>query len=170
MKAKSPFPRHARYADGRRWSLSQSQAHSVARAIPADANPRASCGAGRGYRNGWQDATMLLMNRFYEASTLDVLERERLTGALEGGERVPTIQTLCRAQKRRRPLIHLTHLLSDARLRRELFAEVTCRAVAEWAAANHRKFAEQFRAALPITTSKNVRETYARRAAAVIPP
>lgn len=26
--------------------------HSAVRAIPADANPRASCGAGRGYRNG----------------------------------------------------------------------------------------------------------------------
>ncbi len=31
--------------------LSQSQVSAV-RAIPADANPRASCGAGRGYRNG----------------------------------------------------------------------------------------------------------------------
>lgn len=44
------FPRHARYADGG-YPVTVA-GHSAVRAIPADANPRASCGAGRGYRNG----------------------------------------------------------------------------------------------------------------------
>ncbi|EBJ0300689.1 phosphoenolpyruvate-protein phosphotransferase PtsP [Salmonella enterica] len=80
---------------------------------------------------GWQDATMPLMEQVYEASTLDTsLERERLTGA----------------QKETAAIFDLySHLLSDARLRRELFAEVDKGAVAEWAVKKIiEKFAEQF--------------------------
>ncbi|EAR9656162.1 phosphoenolpyruvate--protein phosphotransferase [Salmonella enterica] len=82
---------------------------------------------------GWQDATMPLMEQVYEASTLDTsLERERLTGA----------------QKETAAIFDLySHLLSDARLRRELFAEVDKGAVAEWAVKKIiEKFAEQFAA------------------------
>ncbi|EAA8174301.1 phosphoenolpyruvate--protein phosphotransferase [Salmonella enterica] len=82
---------------------------------------------------GWQDATMPLMEQVYEASTLDTsLERERLTGA----------------QKETAAIFDLySHLLSDARLRRELFAEVDKGAVAEWAVKKIiGKFAEQFAA------------------------
>ncbi|EBI9573777.1 phosphoenolpyruvate--protein phosphotransferase [Salmonella enterica] len=82
---------------------------------------------------GWQDATMPLMEQVYEASTLDTsLERERLTGALEEAAAIFDLYS---------------HLLSDARLRRELFAEVDKGAVAEWAVKKIiEKFAEQFAA------------------------
>ncbi|EHC75466.1 phosphotransferase of PTS system [Salmonella enterica subsp. enterica serovar Montevideo str. S5-403] len=97
---------------------------------------------------GWQDATMPLMEQVYEASTLDTsLERERLTGALEEARERLT-GALEEAQKETAAIFDLySHLLSDARLRRELFAEVDKGAVAEWAVKKIiEKFAEQFAA------------------------
>lgn len=53
-------------------------------AISPDANPRITGSTGVAIAEGWQDATLPLMEQVYQASTLDpALERERLTGALE---------------------------------------------------------------------------------------
>lgn len=87
---------------------------------------------------------MPLMEQVYEASTLDTsLERERLTGALEEAAnefRRYSKRFAAGAQKETAAIFDLySHLLSDARLRRELFAEVDKGAVAEWAVKNHRK-------------------------------
>ncbi|EGD3988075.1 phosphoenolpyruvate--protein phosphotransferase [Salmonella enterica] len=101
---------------------------------------------------GWQDATMPLMEQVYEASTLDTsLERERLTGALEEAAnefRRYSKRFAAGAQKETAAIFDLySHLLSDARLRREFFAEVDKGAVAEWAVKKIiEKFAEQFAA------------------------
>ncbi|MGP8847303.1 phosphoenolpyruvate-utilizing N-terminal domain-containing protein, partial [Enterobacter hormaechei] len=78
---------------------------------------------------GWQDATLPLMEQVYQASTLDpVLERERLTGALEEAAnefRRYSKRFTAGAQKETAAIFDLySHLLSDTRLRRELFAEV----------------------------------------------
>ncbi|MFP1454012.1 PEP-utilizing enzyme [Escherichia coli] len=71
-------------------------------------------------------------------------------GAGRSGKRVsPLQQTLCRrCTKRNGGYFHLySHLLSDTRLRRELFAEVDKGSVAEWAVKTViEKFAEQFAA------------------------
>ncbi len=111
--------RHARYADGG-YPVTASQVT----ALPGQYRQTrtAPCGAGRGYRNGWQDATMPLMEQVYEASTLDTsLERERLTGALEeaANEFDDTANAASRAKTA--AIFDLyRHPLSDARLRREL--------------------------------------------------
>ncbi len=99
---------------------------------------------------GWMDATLPLMEQVYEASTLDTaLERERLTGALEEAAnefRRYSKRFAAGAQKETAAIFDLySHLLSDARLRRELFNEVDNGAVAEWAVKKIiEKFAEQF--------------------------
>ncbi len=79
--------------------------------------------------------------------------------------------TLCRWRAKETAAIFdlYSHLLSDARLRRELFAEVDKGAAAEWAVKNHRKFAEQFAALTDNYLKERVRLTHAG-AAAVIPP
>ncbi|MFK3712824.1 phosphoenolpyruvate--protein phosphotransferase, partial [Leclercia adecarboxylata] len=101
---------------------------------------------------GWMDATLPLMEQVYEASTLDTaLERERLTGALEEAAnefRRYSKRFAAGAQKETAAIFDLySHLLSDARLRRELFDEVDNGSVAEWAVKKIvEKFAEQFAA------------------------
>ena len=101
---------------------------------------------------GWMDATLPLMEQVYEASSLDTaLERERLTGALEEAAnefRRYSKRFAAGAQKETAAIFDLySHLLSDASLRRELFAEVDKGAVAEWAVKKIvEKFAEQFAA------------------------
>ncbi|MEX3018453.1 phosphoenolpyruvate--protein phosphotransferase [Kluyvera sp. STS39-E] len=101
---------------------------------------------------GWMDATLPLMEQVYEASSLDTaLERERLTGALEEAAsefRRYSKRFTAGAQKETAAIFDLySHLLSDASLRRELFAEVDKGAVAEWAVKKIvEKFAEQFAA------------------------
>lgn len=96
------------------------------------------------------DATLPLMEQVYEASTLDeALERERLTAALEEAAnefRRYSKRFAAGAQKETAAIFDLySHLLSDARLRRELFAEVDKGSVAEWAVKKViEKFAEQF--------------------------
>jgi len=88
----------------------------------------------------------------YEASTLNTtLERERLTSALEeaaGEFRRYSKRFSAGAQKETAAIFDLySHLLSDARLRRELFAEVDKGVVAEWAVKTViERFAEQFAA------------------------
>ncbi|MDU2543690.1 MAG: phosphoenolpyruvate--protein phosphotransferase, partial [Klebsiella sp.] len=101
---------------------------------------------------GWMDVSLPLMEQVYEASTLDTAsERERLTGALEEAAnefRRYSKRYAAGAQKETAAIFDLySHLLSDARLRRELFAEVDKGAVAEWAVKKIiEKFAEQFAA------------------------
>lgn len=87
---------------------------------------------------GWMDATLPLIEQVSEASALDTsLERERLTTALEDATaefRRYSKRFAAGAQKETAAIFDLySHLLSDARLRRELFAEVDKGAVAEWA-------------------------------------
>ncbi|ALB63894.1 FIG001592: Phosphocarrier protein kinase/phosphorylase, nitrogen regulation associated [Cronobacter condimenti 1330] len=101
---------------------------------------------------GWMDATLPLMEQVYEASTLDTgLERERLTSALEEAAsefRRYSKRFAAGAQKETAAIFDLySHLLSDARLRRELYDEVDKGSVAEWAVKKViERFAEQFAA------------------------
>lgn len=101
---------------------------------------------------GWMDSTVPLIEQVSEASTLDPgLERERLTLALEeasGEFRRYSKRYAASAQKETAAIFDLySHLLSDPRLRRELFEEVTKGSVAEWAVKKViEKFAEQFAA------------------------
>ncbi|EPK7493762.1 phosphoenolpyruvate--protein phosphotransferase [Klebsiella pneumoniae] len=132
--------------------LSQSQLNSLfgqyrqtrIRALPAS--------SGVAIAEGWMDVSLPLMEQVYEASTLDTAsERERLTGALEEAAnefRRYSKRYAAGAQKETAAIFDLySHLLSDARLRRELFAEVDKGAVAEWAVKKIiEKFAEQFAA------------------------
>ena len=132
--------------------LSQSQLNTLfgqyrqtrIRALPAS--------SGVAIAEGWMDVSLPLMEQVYEASTLDTAsERERLTGALEEAAnefRRYSKRYAAGAQKETAAIFDLySHLLSDARLRRELFAEVDKGAVAEWAVKKIiEKFAEQFAA------------------------
>ncbi len=99
---------------------------------------------------GWMDSTLPLMEQVSEASTLDIaLERERLTAALEEAAnefRRYSKRFAAGAQKETAAIFDLySHLLTDARLRRELFDEVDKGSVAEWAVKKViEKFAEQF--------------------------
>ncbi len=92
------------------------------------------------------------MEQVYPASTLDTsLERERLTSALEEAAnefRRYSKRFSAGAQKETAAIFDLySHLLSDARLRRELFEEVDRGVVAEWAVKTViESFAEQFAA------------------------
>ena len=101
---------------------------------------------------GWVDTTQPLMEQVYEASTLDtVSERERLTAALEeaaGEFRRYSKRFSAGSQNETAAIFDLySHLLSDVRLKRELFAAVDGGSVAEWAVKTViEKFAEQFAA------------------------
>ncbi len=108
--------------------------------------------SGVGIAEGWMDATLPLMEQVYEASTLDTaLERERLTGALEEAAsefRRYSKRFAAGAQKETAAIFDLySHLISDPRLRKELFEEVDKGFVAEWAVKTIiEKFAAQFAA------------------------
>jgi phosphotransferase system enzyme I (PtsP) len=87
---------------------------------------------------GWQDNSQPLLEQVYQASTLDtVSERERLMQALEdaGAEfRRFSKRFTASSQKESAAIFDLySHLLNDARLKRELFAEIDAGSVAEWA-------------------------------------
>lgn len=87
---------------------------------------------------GWQDSSQPSLDQVYQASTLDtVSERERLTQALEeaGAEfRRFSKRFAASSQKESAAIFDLySHLLNDARLKRELFAEIDSGSVAEWA-------------------------------------
>lgn len=101
---------------------------------------------------GWMDETLPLMEQVYPASALDVSwERERMTSALEEAAsefRRYSKRFAAGAQKETAAIFDLySHLLSDARLRRELFEEVDGGVVAEWAVKTViERFAAQFAA------------------------
>lgn len=87
---------------------------------------------------GWQDISQPSLDLVYEASTLDsTLERERLTQALEEAAaefRRFSKRFAASSQKESAAIFDLySHLLNDARLKRELFAQIDAGAVAEWA-------------------------------------
>ncbi|PLR32860.1 phosphoenolpyruvate-protein phosphotransferase PtsP [Chimaeribacter californicus] len=97
---------------------------------------------------GWQDCSQPSLDLVYMASTLDsARERERLTRALEeaGAEfRRFSKRFTASAQKESAAIFDLySHLLNDARLKRELFFEVDGGSVAEWAV---KKVVEHFAA------------------------
>lgn len=116
--------------------------HTRIRALPAS--------SGVAIAEGWVDATLPLMEQVSEASTLDIVsERERLMTALEESAaefRRYSKRFSAGAQKETAAIFDLySHLLSDTRLRRELFAEVDNGSVAEWAVKKViEKFAAQF--------------------------
>ncbi|MGP3590756.1 phosphoenolpyruvate--protein phosphotransferase [Vagococcus sp. WN89Y] len=132
--------------------LSQSQLNALfgqyrqtrIRALPAS--------PGVAIAEGWIDETLPLMEQVYPASALDVpWERERLTSALEEAAsefRRYSKRFSAGAQKETAAIFDLySHLLSDARLRRELFEEVDSGVVAEWAVKTViERFAAQFAA------------------------
>lgn len=132
--------------------LSQSQLTSLfgqyrqarIRALPA--------APGVAVAEGWMDTTLPLIEQVSAASTLDVArERERLGEALEeaGAEfRRYSKRFSGGAQKETAAIFDLySHLLSDPRLRRELYEEVDKGSVAEWAVKTViEKFVEQFSA------------------------
>ncbi|QCR35152.1 phosphoenolpyruvate--protein phosphotransferase [Nissabacter sp. SGAir0207] len=97
---------------------------------------------------GWQDSSQPSLDLVYMASSLDsTRERERLTRALEeaGAEfRRFSKRFTASAQKESAAIFDLySHLLNDARLKRELYFEVDGGSVAEWAV---KKVVEHFAA------------------------
>ncbi|MFZ4835509.1 phosphoenolpyruvate--protein phosphotransferase [Rouxiella sp. Mn2063] len=111
---------------------------------------------------GWQDSNQPSLDNVYMASTLDTeRERERLTRALEdaGAEfRRFSKRFTASAQKESAAIFDLySHLLNDARLKRELFSEVDNGAVAEWAV---KKVVEEFAAQFA-----SLQDTYLRERA-----
>ncbi|BDH44744.1 phosphoenolpyruvate--protein phosphotransferase [Salmonella enterica subsp. enterica serovar Choleraesuis] len=99
---------------------------------------------------GWMDTSQPLIEQVSEASTLDrSQERERLTAALEQAAlefRRHSKRFSAGAQKETAAIFDLyLHLLSDQRLRRELYSAIEKGSVAEWAVRQViSKFAEQF--------------------------
>lgn len=97
---------------------------------------------------GWVDSSQPSLDQVYQASSLDSgYERERLTL----NESVAEFRRLSKrftasAQKDSAAVFDLySHLLNDARLKRDLFAEIDGGAVAEWAVKLViERFAEQF--------------------------
>ncbi|PVZ82462.1 phosphoenolpyruvate-protein phosphotransferase PtsP [Serratia sp. S1B] len=87
---------------------------------------------------GWLDSSQPSLDQVYKASTLDTAsERERLVQALEaaGAEfRRFSKHFNASSQKESAAIFDLySHLLNDARLKRDLFTEIETGSVAEWA-------------------------------------
>ena len=99
---------------------------------------------------GWVDTTQPSLEQVFAASTLDVgRERERLSLAMsEAGNEFRRFSKRFSAsvQKESAAIFDLySHLLTDARLKQDLFAEIDSGSVAEWAVKKViEKFAAQF--------------------------
>ncbi|EON3348870.1 phosphoenolpyruvate--protein phosphotransferase [Yersinia enterocolitica] len=111
---------------------------------------------------GWQDTSQPSLDLVYEASTLDTAqERERLTQALEEAAaefRRFSKRFAASSQKESAAIFDLySHLLNDARLKRELFAQIDAGSVAEWAV---KQVVEQFAAQFA-----SLQDTYMRERA-----
>ncbi|TKI05935.1 phosphoenolpyruvate--protein phosphotransferase [Martelella alba] len=99
---------------------------------------------------GWVDTSQPSLEQIFPASSLDTaLERERLTFAL--GEAAAEFRRYSKkfnasAQQDSAAIFDLySHLLNDARLKRELFAEIDAGSIAEWAVKQViEQFADQF--------------------------
>lgn len=111
---------------------------------------------------GWQDCTQPSLEQVFPASSLDSeRERSRLTQALEEATaefRRFSKRFSASAQKESAAIFDLySHLLNDARLKRELFQEVDAGNAAEWAVKLViERFAAQF---------TNLQDTYLRERA-----
>lgn len=118
--------------------LSQSQLNAIFGQYRQTRIRALAASPGVAVAEGWLDSSQPSLDQVYKASTLDtVSERERLTQALEeaGAEfRRFSKRFSASSQKESAAIFDLySHLLNDARLKRELFAEIDAGSVAEWA-------------------------------------
>lgn len=118
--------------------LSQSQLNAIFGQYRQTRIRALAAAPGVAVAEGWQDISQPSLDLVYEASTLDsTLERERLTQALEEAAaefRRFSKRFTASSQKESAAIFDLySHLLNDARLKRELFAQIDAGAVAEWA-------------------------------------
>lgn len=99
---------------------------------------------------GWMDVSQPSLEQVFQASTLDsASERERMTQALEDASaefRRFSKRFTANSQKDSAAIFDLySHLINDARLKRELMNEIDAGSVAEWAVKQViERFAEQF--------------------------
>lgn len=118
--------------------LSQSQLNAIFGQYRQTRIRALAAAPGVAVAEGWQDISQPSLDLVYEASTLDsTLERERLTQALEEAAaefRRFSKRFAASSQKESAAIFDLySHLLNDARLKRELFAQIDAGAVVEWA-------------------------------------
>ncbi|KGA48917.1 fused phosphoenolpyruvate-protein phosphotransferase PtsP/GAF domain [Yersinia frederiksenii] len=142
--------------------LSQSQLNAIFGQYRQTRIRALAAAPGVAVAEGWQDTSQPSLDLVYEASTLDpVLERERLTQALEEAAaefRRFSKRFAASSQKESAAIFDLySHLLNDARLKRELFAQIDAGSVAEWAV---KQVVEQFAAQFA-----SLQDTYMRERA-----
>ncbi|KFK92384.1 MULTISPECIES: phosphoenolpyruvate--protein phosphotransferase [unclassified Serratia (in: enterobacteria)] len=118
--------------------LSQSQLNAIFGQYRQTRIRALAASPGVAVAEGWLDSSQPSLDQVYQASTLDMVsERERLMQALEeaGAEfRRFSKRFSASSQKESAAIFDLySHLLNDARLKRELFAEIDAGSVAEWA-------------------------------------
>jgi phosphotransferase system enzyme I (PtsP) len=118
--------------------LSQSQLNAIFGQYRQTRIRALAASPGVAVAEGWLDSSQPSLDQVYKASTLDMVsERERLMQALEeaGAEfRRFSKRFSASSQKESAAIFDLySHLLNDARLKRELFAEIDAGSVAEWA-------------------------------------
>jgi phosphotransferase system, enzyme I, PtsP len=142
--------------------LSQSQLNAIFGQYRQTRIRALAASPGVAVAEGWHDTSQPSFDLIYEASTLDsVLERERLTQALEEAAaefRRFSKRFAASSQKESAAIFDLySHLLNDARLKRELFAQIDAGSVAEWAV---KQVVEQF-----AVQFANLQDTYMRERA-----
>lgn len=142
--------------------LSQSQLNAIFGQYRQTRIRALAAAPGVAVAEGWQDTSQPSLDLVYEASTLDtVQERERLTQALEEAAaefRRFSKRFAASSQKESAAIFDLySHLLNDARLKRELFAQIDAGSVAEWAV---KQVVEQFAAQFA-----SLQDTYMRERA-----
>ncbi|MCW6567390.1 phosphoenolpyruvate--protein phosphotransferase [Yersinia ruckeri] len=142
--------------------LSQSQLNAIFGQYRQTRIRALAAAPGVAVAEGWQDTSQPSLDLVYKASTLDsVRERERLTQALEEAAaefRRFSKRFTASSQKESAAIFDLySHLLNDARLKRELFAEIDAGSVAEWAV---KQVVEQFAAQFA-----SLQDTYMRERA-----
>lgn len=142
--------------------LSQSQLNAIFGQYRQTRIRALAAAPGVAVAEGWQDTSQPSLDLVYEASTLDpALERERLTQALEEAAaefRRFSKRFAASSQKESAAIFDLySHLLNDARLKRELFAQIDAGSVAEWAV---KQVVEQFAAQFA-----SLQDTYMRERA-----
>ncbi|RWR01736.1 phosphoenolpyruvate-protein phosphotransferase [[Pantoea] beijingensis] len=142
--------------------LSQSQLHQLFGQFRQTRIRALAAAPGVAVAPGWVDVTQPSLDHVFAASTLNTQrERERLTLAM--GEAANEFRRFSKrftasVQKESAAIFDLySHLLSDARLKKDLFAEIDAGSVAEWAVKKIiEKFAAQF---------ANLQDTYLRERA-----
>ncbi|OVZ89995.1 phosphoenolpyruvate--protein phosphotransferase PtsP [Yersinia kristensenii] len=142
--------------------LSQSQLNAIFGQYRQTRIRALAAAPGVAVAEGWQDTSQPSLDLVYAASTLDTAqERERLTQAL--GEAAAEFRRFSKrfaasSQKESAAIFDLySHLLNDARLKRELFAQIDAGSVAEWAV---KQVVEQFAAQFA-----SLQDTYMRERA-----